>query len=74
MPPTGPVDLKKAINFATLKDRNVLITGGASGLGKAMVHMFADHGANIVVGDIQDNLGAALENELSSMAKYVDAA
>jgi NAD(P)-dependent dehydrogenase (short-subunit alcohol dehydrogenase family) len=74
MPPTGPVDLKKAISFTALKDRNVLITGGASGLGKAMVHMFADHGANIVVGDIQDNLGAALENELSSKAKYVDTA
>ena len=69
MPPTGPVDLKKAINFTALKDRNVLITGGASGLGKAMVHMFADHGANIVVGDIQDNLGAALEKELSSKTK-----
>jgi NAD(P)-dependent dehydrogenase (short-subunit alcohol dehydrogenase family) len=69
MPPTGPVDLKKAISFTALKDRNVLITGGASGLGKAMVHMFVDHGANIVVGDIQDNLGAALEKELSSKTK-----
>jgi NAD(P)-dependent dehydrogenase (short-subunit alcohol dehydrogenase family) len=69
MPPTGPVDLKSAINFAALKDRNVLITGGASGLGKAMVHMFADHGANIVVGDVQDGPGSALEKELSSKAK-----
>ena len=34
-----------------------------------MVHMFADHGANIVIGDIQDSLGAALEKELSAMAK-----
>ena len=69
MPPTGPVDLKTAINFTSLKDRNVLITGGASGLGKSMVHMFADHGANIVIGDIQDSLGAALEKELSAMTK-----
>ncbi len=73
MPPTGPINLKQAVNFSNLKDRNVLITGGASGLGKAMVHMFADHGANIVVGDIQDDLGAKLESELSSKAKYVDA-
>ena len=69
MPPTRPVELKTAIDFTALKDRNVLITGGASGLGKSMVHMFADHGANIVIGDIQDSLGAALEKELSTIAK-----
>jgi NAD(P)-dependent dehydrogenase (short-subunit alcohol dehydrogenase family) len=72
MPANGPIDLKKAIDFAALKDRNVLITGGASGLGKSMVHMFADNGANIVIGDIQNDLGGALEKELSGKAKYVD--
>jgi NAD(P)-dependent dehydrogenase (short-subunit alcohol dehydrogenase family) len=71
MPATGPVDLKKEVNFASLKGRNVLITGGVSGLGKTMVKMFARHGANIVVGDVQDNLGAALEKELGGDAKYV---
>lgn len=70
MPPTGPVDLSKEVNFSSLKDRNVLITGGVSGLGKNMVKMFARYGANIVVGDVQDNLGAALEKELSGDAKY----
>lgn len=50
-----------------------VIIGGVSGLGKSMVHMFADHGANIVVGDLQDELGAGLEKELSIKAKYVDA-
>jgi NAD(P)-dependent dehydrogenase (short-subunit alcohol dehydrogenase family) len=63
MPPTGPVNLTKEVKFAALKDRNVLITGGVSGIGKTM---FARHGANIVVGDVQDNLGAALEKELGS--------
>lgn len=72
MPPTGPVDLKRSIDYAALKDRNVLITGGASGFGKAFVHMFADHGANVVVGDIQDGPGKDLEKELSDKgAKYV---
>jgi NAD(P)-dependent dehydrogenase (short-subunit alcohol dehydrogenase family) len=66
MPPTGPVNLTKEVKFAALKDRNVLITGGVSGIGKALVTMFARHGANIVVGDVQDNLGAALEKELGS--------
>ena len=66
MPPTGPVDFKRSIDYAALKDRNVLVTGGASGFGKAFVHMFADHGANVVVADLQDDLGKALEKELAN--------
>jgi NAD(P)-dependent dehydrogenase (short-subunit alcohol dehydrogenase family) len=69
MPPTGPVDLKSAINFDSLKDRNVLITGGASGLGKHMVQVLAQHGANIVIGDVQEEAGKALEQELSASSK-----
>lgn len=69
MPPTGPVDLKKSVDYAALKDRNVLVTGGASGFGKAFVHMFAYHGANVVVADLQDGPGKELEKELGS--KYV---
>ena len=69
MAPTGPVDVKKAIDYSSLKDRNVLITGGVSGLGKSMVQMFAENGANLVVGDMQDSLGASLEQELSGKVK-----
>jgi NAD(P)-dependent dehydrogenase (short-subunit alcohol dehydrogenase family) len=66
MPPSGPVDVKGKIDYAALKDRNVLLTGGASGLGKAFVHMFAENGANIVVADLQDGPGKELEQELSN--------
>lgn len=34
-----------------------LITGGASGIGEAAARLFAEHGAAVVVGDIQDELG-----------------
>lgn len=71
MPSNKPVDVKKSIDYAALKDRNVLVTGGASGFGKAFVHMFADHGANIVVADIQDAAGRQVEKEVSDKgAKY----
>lgn len=66
MPPTGPVDVKGKIDYAALKNRNVLLTGGASGLGKAFVHMFAEHGANVVIADLQEEPGKQLEQELSS--------
>ena len=69
MAPTGPVDLSKPVNYDALKDRNVLITGGASGFGKSFVHMFADHGANIVFADLNEANGAQLEKELSGKTK-----
>lgn len=35
-----------------LKDKTVVITGGGSGIGLGIVRLFADHGANIVIADI----------------------
>ena len=74
MPQNVPVDLQKQVNYGALKDRNVLVTGGASGLGKGFVRMFAEHGANIVIGDLQDEPGKQLEQELSGKGgRYVRA-
>ena len=72
MPPSGPVDVKGQVNYAALKDRNVIVTGGSSGLGKGFVHMFAENGANIVIADLQDGPGKELEKELAGKrGKYV---
>ena len=72
MPQSIPVDLRKQIDYATLKDRNVVVTGGASGLGKSFVRMFAEHGANIVIADLQDEPGKQLEQELTGKGcRYV---
>jgi len=66
MPPHDiPIDLKGSIDYATLQDRNVLVTGGASGLAKDFVRMFAECGANIVVADVQEEAGLDLVGELS---------
>ena len=40
------------------RDRTILITGGASGIGRATAHIFAREGSNVVVADI-DAEGAA---------------
>ena len=40
-----------------MKNRIVLITGGASGIGKAMVRMFADRGCQVNYFDVQDDKG-----------------
>ncbi len=38
----------------SVKDRVVLITGAASGMGRATAHLFADEGARVAVTDIND--------------------
>ena len=49
----------------------VLISGGARNIGGASARMLVDEGANVVVGDILDEEGAALAAELGSAARYV---
>ncbi|KAL2269080.1 hypothetical protein VTJ83DRAFT_3926 [Remersonia thermophila] len=61
---SGPVDLSKTYDPASLAGKTILITGGASGFGAAFARHWAAHGAHIVVGDVNDALGEALVAEL----------
>jgi len=45
------------MGFVEMDDRVVLVTGGASGIGKAIVKEFADAGASVVIGDIDQETG-----------------
>jgi NAD(P)-dependent dehydrogenase (short-subunit alcohol dehydrogenase family) len=51
--------------YPSLKDRMVLITGGATGIGESLVRAFALQGARVAFFDIQDEPAVALRNELS---------
>ncbi len=42
-----------------MKNKTVIVTGAASGIGKATAELFAQHGANVVVADIQEKEGKA---------------
>ncbi|KAJ3677936.1 hypothetical protein LUZ60_001739 [Juncus effusus] len=55
-----------------LKEKWQLITGGSSGIGKATAKLFVQHGALIVIADVQDESGFAVCEELggSSVASY----
>src|SRR5688572_892743 len=56
-----------------IQDRVAVVTGGCSGIGLATGRRFVAEGAKVVVGDIDDERGAALVDELggAAVATYV---
>ena len=53
------------------EDKVVLVTGGADGIGKGCVMQFAEKGATVVIGDIQEDRGRELADELGSSARFI---
>ncbi|MDX6326229.1 MAG: hypothetical protein QOK15_2583 [Nocardioidaceae bacterium] len=49
-----------------LKDKNLIVTGGASGMGRSGAELFARHGANVVVADINGDGAKAVAAEIQS--------
>jgi NAD(P)-dependent dehydrogenase (short-subunit alcohol dehydrogenase family) len=46
--------------------KRILITGCASGIGKATAEVFAAHGVHMVICDIQDDIGESVASQISS--------
>ncbi|KAI3673441.1 hypothetical protein L6452_39560 [Arctium lappa] len=49
-----------------LAGKTSIITGGASGIGEATAHLFANHGAFVVIADIQDEKGRQVADSIGS--------
>ncbi len=56
-----------------VKGLTALVTGGASGLGGATATRLAQHGANVVIVDLNEDKGEALAAELGDNARFVKA-
>jgi NAD(P)-dependent dehydrogenase (short-subunit alcohol dehydrogenase family) len=53
-----------------LENKVAVITGGCSGIGLATVELFVAEGAQVIVGDVQDENGAALQARFPSQVHF----
>lgn len=56
-----------------LDGKVAVITGGTSGIGLSSVERFVAHGAKVVIGDIQDELGNLVQERLGDSVFYLHA-
>ena len=54
-----------------IEKNSFLVTGGASGLGEAVVRAIVAQGGNVVIADLNELAGHALINELGDQARFV---
>lgn len=57
-----------------LAGRVAVVTGGASGIGLATARLFAEHGANVVVADLEEQNGQAVAEELGGPDRAIGVA
>ena len=55
-----------------IEGKTAVVTGGCSGIGLATARRFAEEGANIVVGDLDDSKGPGIAEELGGTYVHVD--
>ncbi|WP_156724893.1 SDR family NAD(P)-dependent oxidoreductase [Streptomyces apocyni] len=53
-----------------LSGRTALVTGGARGIGAAIAHTFVDEGARVVIADLLEEEGRALQEKLGDATRF----
>ena len=56
-----------------IRDNVFVVSGGASGLGAAVVRMLVEEGARVIIADLQQEAAQALAEDCGSAARFVSA-
>ena len=56
-----------------LENKVAIVTGGASGIGKAIVELFVKEGAKVLIADLNEDSGTKLANSLGQATVFVKA-
>lgn len=62
---SGPIDHTLPIDPSKVRGKSVIITGGANGMGETCVRVFAEAGAKVTFGDVNER-GREIEKELNN--------
>jgi len=54
-----------------VQEKTAIVTGGASGIGRAFARALVAEGANVVIGDIDAAAGGVVADSLGSKALFV---
>jgi NAD(P)-dependent dehydrogenase (short-subunit alcohol dehydrogenase family) len=60
------------VRAVELQDRHAVVTGAASGIGRALAHRFAAEGARLVVADLDGDGAAAVAREVAGLGVRAD--
>ena len=56
----------------SLKNKTAIVTGGGQGIGEAIATRFAEHGADVVIADINLDNAQAVANRINGHAVHLD--
>lgn len=66
-----PPVFNQEIRMGRLAGKVAIVTGGARGMGEATVRLMVEEGARVLIGDVLDDAGQAVADELGDAVQFV---
>jgi NAD(P)-dependent dehydrogenase (short-subunit alcohol dehydrogenase family) len=63
--------MAEATAMQQLQDKVAIVTGAAAGFGEGIVRLYVEHGARVVIADLDAGKGDALAAQLGTATRFV---